>query len=181
MKKDWKVNCEKTFNNLNANSHKWGVSHEWNRAITRDFYLGVFDSGTPNPSGLISEDAYVHKMNNGKVTMDHCFSPQFIGRMVMDNREIYLNDYDKFKDIFWHSCKTIIVTPQENIKLSRLTSHTDDGYKVLVPTHMKYKHLNIKLYQRPNGKTAWKYSQPIGSNILEVIPELVEYEKNYLV
>lgn len=181
MKKDWKVNCEKTFNNLNANSHKWGESHAWNRSITRDFYLGVWDSGNPNPTGLISEDAYVQKMNGGKTTDDHCFSPQFIGRMIMDNQEIYLKDYQKFEEIFWTSCKTIIVTPQENVKLSRLTSHKDDGYKVLVATHMKYNHLNIKLYKRQTGKNEWKYSQPIESNILEVIPELVEYEKQYLV
>ncbi len=51
MKKDWTIYCEKTFNNLRANAHKWGQSKEWDRAITRDFYLGVFDSGNPNFSG----------------------------------------------------------------------------------------------------------------------------------
>ena len=62
MTKDWTIYCEKTFNNLNANSHKWGVSSDWDRAITRDFYLGVFDSGNPNPSGQISENAYLNKL-----------------------------------------------------------------------------------------------------------------------
>ena len=63
MKKDWKVYAEKTFNNLKANSHKWRSSPNWNRAITRDYYIGVFDCGNPNPTGLISENAFHNKIN----------------------------------------------------------------------------------------------------------------------
>ncbi len=179
--KDWTIYCEKTYNNLRANRHNWGRSSEWDRAITRDFYLGVFDCGNPNPSGLISENAYVNKMNKGKTTHDHCLSPQFIGRMIMDNQDIYLDDYEKFKEIFWSACRTIIVTQKENESLSFLTTNDQDGYRILVSTDKKYQHLGIKLYEREEGRIHWKYARPIHNNIIEVPQELLEYEKNYLV
>ena len=90
MKKDWKVYAEKTFNNLKANSHKWRSSPNWDRAITRDYYIGVFDCGNPNPTGLISENAFNNKLNKIKTVPDHCLSPQFIGRMIMDLSLIHI-------------------------------------------------------------------------------------------
>ena len=180
MKKDWKVYCEKTFNNLKANSHKWRSSPNWDRAITRDYYIGVFDCGNPNPTGLISENAFHNKLNKTKTVRDHCLSPQFIGRMIMDNQEKYLSDYETFEEIFWYSCRTIIVTQRENEALSDLTSNRDNKYQVLVPTHMKYNSLNISLYKKHENKTQWKHAQPIESNILDVPEELLEYEKQYL-
>jgi hypothetical protein len=179
--KDWNIYCEKTFNNLKANAHKWGTSQEWDRAISRDFYLGVFDSGNPNPSGYISEEAFVNKMSNKKTVYDHCYSPQFIGRMIMDNQEIYLTDYEKFKEVFWYACRTIIVTQKENESLSYLTTNDKDGFKVHVPTNMKYNHLGINLYEREQGKVHWKYVLPLPTNVLDVPEELLEYEKRYLV
>ncbi len=181
MKRNWQIFCEKTYNNMRANVHKWNESPEWNIALARDFYLGVFDSGNPNPTGLISENAYVNKMNKGKTTHDHCLSPQFVGRMILDNQDTYLNDYEKFKSAFWYSCRTIIVTSKENESLSFLTQNNDDGYKVLVATNMKYNHLDIKLYERESGKKEWKYARPINNNVLDVPEELLEYEKRFLV
>ena len=180
MKKDWKVYAEKTFNNLKANSHKWRSSPNWDRAITRDYYIGVFDCGNPNPTGMISENAFHNKLNKTKTVHDHCLSPQFIGRMIMDNQEKYLSDYETFEKIFWYSCRTIIVTQRENEALSDLTSNRDNKYQVLVPTHMKYNSLNISLYKKHENKTQWKHAQPIESNILDVPEELLEYEKRYL-
>ena len=69
MKKDWKVYAEKTFNNLKANSHKWRSSPNWDRAITRDYYIGVFDCGNPNPTGMISENAFHNKLNKIKTCL----------------------------------------------------------------------------------------------------------------
>lgn len=181
MKRNWQIFCEKTYNNMRANAHKWNESPEWNIALARDFYLGVFDSGNPNPTGLISENAYVNKMNKGKTTHDHCLSPQFVGRMILDNQDTYLSDYEKFKSVFWYSCRTIIVTSKENESLSFLTQNKDDGYKVLVATNMKYSHLGIKLYERESGKKEWKYARPINNNVLDVPQELLEYEKRFLV
>jgi len=100
--------------------------------------------------------------------------------MIMDNQEKYLRDYETLEEIFWYSCRTIIVTQRENEALSDLTSNRDNKYQVLVPTHMKYNFLNISFYKKDENKTQWKHAQPIESNILDVPEELLEYEKQYL-
>lgn len=179
--KDWTIYCEKTFNNLRANAHNWGKSKEWDRAITRDFYLGVFDSGNPNFSGLISESALNNKLNKKKTTNDHCYSPQQVGRQVMDQQDIFLENYTKFKNLFFYCTRQIVVTQKENDELSYLTQNDENGFRLLCPTHLKYKQLGIKLYQRPEGKVRWNSAMPVDCNIIEVLPEHTEYEKKFLV
>ena len=79
------------------------------------------------------------------------------------------------------SCQTIVVTAEENLELSYLTSNDGDTYEVKVPTHLKYNHLGIKLYKKPENVVRWNKSVPIDSNILDVPNELKEYEKQFLV
>lgn len=178
--KDWKSYCETTYNSLKANLHNWGKP-EFARPITRIYYIGVFDSGIPNPTGLISENALKNKSVKKKVVHDHCLSPQFISRMILDNPDVYLTSLDKFQEIFLLSCQTIVVTAEENLELSYLTSNDGDTYEVKVPTHLKYNHLGIKLYKRPDNAVRWNKSVAIDSNILDVPNELKEYEKQFLV
>ena len=111
------VDHEKRLDNLlrediqqSSRAHNWGKSKEWDRAITRDFYLGVFDSGNPNFSGLISENALNNKLNKKKTTNDHCYSPQQVGRQVMDQQDIFLENYTKFKNLFFYCTRQIVVT-----------------------------------------------------------------------
>lgn len=179
--KDWKSYCETTFNSLRSNIHNWGkFKPQYSRPITRIYYYGVFDCGIPNPTGLISESAYQNKLNGEKTVHDHCLSPQFIGRMILDNPEKYLTDYEVFEKLFWKSCSTIVVTAEENIQLSALTENDGDEYTVKVPTNLKYKHLGINLYKRPEGAVRWKNAVPIETNIIETPEELLEYEKLFL-
>ena len=91
IRKDWKAYCESSFNSLKANLHNWGKP-EFYRPITRIYYINVFDSGLCNFTGLISENALQNKLNRIKVVHDHCLSPQFIGRMILDNSDVYLTD-----------------------------------------------------------------------------------------
>ena len=130
-KKDWKAYCETSFHSLKANFHNWGKP-EFYRPITRIYYINVFDSGLCNFTGMISENALQNKLNDGKVVHDHCLSPQFIGRMILDNHEIYLEDYDKFQELFWISCSTVIVTAEENTALSDLTLNDGFNYEIKV-------------------------------------------------
>ena len=111
IKKDWKAYCKTSFNALSANIENWGIP-EFYRPITRIYYINVFDCGLSNFSGLISENALTNKVNGKKVVHDHCLSPQFIGRMIMDNPDKYLKNYSDFESIFWESCKTIFVTQE---------------------------------------------------------------------
>lgn len=173
--KNWKAYCKTTFNSLRANVDNWG-DPDFFRPITRIYYIGVFDCAQVNHLGLISEAA---KDNPKERTHDHCLSPQFIGRMIMDNPDKYLEDYDVFENLFWLSCSTITVTKDENKRLSMLTENNGIDYKVHVPTDLKYKHLGIKLYQK-NGAT-WKTAVEYDDNIIPAPSDLLEYEKRFLV
>jgi len=182
MKKDWKYYCETTYNALRANVHNWGKP-EFARPITRIYYIGVFDCGNPNPSGLISESALQNKENKQKVVLDHCLSPQFIGRMVLDNPDVYLSDFNRFQNVFWYSTRTVVVTQKENEALSELTENDGMFYQVKVPTDLKYNHLDIKLHRRQENRKSWKrkFCDSMDTNIIEVPKELLEYEKKFLV
>jgi len=173
--KNWKAYCKTTFNSLRANVENWG-DPDFFRPITRLYYIGVFDCGQVNHLGLISEQA---KDNSKERTHDHCLSPQFIGRMIMDHPDKYLSDYDVFENLFWLSCSTITVTKRENRELSMLTENNGIDYKVHVPTHLKYQHLRIKLY-RKNG-ARWSDAVEYDTNIIPAPSDLLEYEKNFLV
>ena len=172
--KNWKKYCKVAYNSLRANVELWG-DPDYFRPITRTFYESVFSSGYDH-NGFISEDALI---NPEQRTQDHCLSPQFIGRMIMDNAEIYLNDYTLFENLFWIARTTIVVTKEENKKLSMLTDNRGIDYKVYVPTDQKYKHLGIKLYHRKGRE--WKTSVPFESNIIPTPTDLLSYEQNFLV
>jgi hypothetical protein len=174
--KNWKAYCQTTFSSLGANVGNWG-DPDFFRPITRLYYVGVFDCGQVNHLGLISEAA--KDSSSKKRTHDHCLSPQFIGRMIMDNPDKYLSDYDVFENLFWLSCSTITVTKDENKQLSLLTDNDGSDYKVYVPTNLKYQHLGIKLYQK-NGKY-WKDAVEYNDNIIPAPSDLLEYEKRFLV
>ena len=173
--KNWKAYCQTTFNSLRANVENWG-DPDFFRPITRLYYIGVFDCGTSNHTGLISHAA----LNNpSERTKDHCLSPQFIGRMFMDNPDKYLDDYDIFENLFWLSCSLITVTKDENKRLSLLTENNGIEYKVHVPTNLKYQHLGIKLYQKRGS--SWKTAVEYDDNIIPTPSDLLEYEKRFLV
>ena len=175
----WEEYCETTYNSLRANVHNWGKP-EYERPITRIFYIGVFDSGLPHHTGFISEAAYENKLNKKKVVHDHYLSPQFVGRMILDNSEKYLENFELFRNMFWNCCATIVVTAEENIRLSKLTDNSGGSYQIKVPTNEKYNHLGIQLYKRPENKTGWKSARPTDEAIF--YPEdLIEYEKKFLI
>ena len=175
--------CQTIFNSLGANVHNWGKP-EYTRPLTRLFYVGVFDCGNPYPTGLISENALNNKSNNQKTVLDHYLSPQFIGRMILDNQEIYLKNYSKFRELFIKCTQTIIVTQKENFDLSNLTSNKKDDFSIKIPTNLKYNHLGIKLYKRDTNIKGWdkKDFTILETNLLNDVPvELLDYEKDFLV
>ena len=173
--KNWRAYCLTTFNSLASNVDNWG-NPDFFRPITRLYYIGVFDCAQVNHLGLISEDAINYPKER---TFDHCLSPQFIGRMIMDNPDKYLSDYDVFENLFWLSCSTITVTKGENKQLSMLTENDGVDYRVYIPTNLKYRHLRIKLYQK-NG-TRWSDAIECDDNIIPAPSDLLEYEKKFLV
>ena len=173
--KDWKVYCLTAFNALRANAELWKDPAHF-RPITRIYYDLVFCSGY-NHTGLISEAALNDKKER---TNDHCLSPQFIARMIMDNPDLYLSDYTVFENLFNLARTTVCVTKDENRRLSLLTDNKGEDYKVYVPTNKKYGHLGIKLYEKVGHK--WKDVVEYKGDVGDIAPiDLLTYEEKFLV
>ena len=151
------------------------------RSITRPFYDLVHSISVP--SGFITERALEKKRvdNIWVLCRDHCYSPQFIYQMLMDNHELYVNDYDRYLKIFKTACTTIDILSEQNRSLSLLTSNRGGKYKVYVPTDKKYQYLDIKLVSRNYG---WKWYDKVADpvdNYITTPQELLDYEKEFLV
>ena len=174
MKKNSFSYSEGSYLSLKATMHKWGDPN-WTRFLTRIFYNSMFGAGT-NPTGFISESALQNKLNKEKTCQDHYLSPQFMGRMILDNQEKYLCDLETYTKIFNIACSTVEVTVEENSILRQYTSNKDNDYKVFVPTDQKYERAGIKLCKRPEGKKLWKYAQLTEDQLFFfnfVVPKLV--------
>jgi hypothetical protein len=176
--------CRIAFNSLKANVDEWFINRNCKdtvRAITHSFYNTVHSLSVP--SGLISVEAVKKKKLEPEWALckDHCYSPQFIGRMIMDNSDKYLNDYDLYRKLFVMACTTIIVIPEENRSLSFLTSNRNNEFKIYAHTDKKYQHLNIKLLEKANGSEWYVKDMKPASNYIETPKELIEYETQFLV
>ena len=95
--------------------------------------------------------------------------------------EIYLNDYEKFRDIFIWACTQILVTGLQNRMLQQLTKNTaGKDLKIFVPTNKKYEHVGIKLCKRPGNTT--RYSKAIPTDETIFVPqEYLNWEKQFIV
>lgn len=169
--------CRVAWNCLTANKDSWGDPESF-RPITRIMYDQVFCSGYDRTLGLVSKRAL--ELPKSKRCSDHYLSPQFIGRMVMDNQERFLNCYENFRKIFYLSRRIIDVTKPENTALSVLTHNAGgaDGYSIYEPTDKKYDRLGIKLVSvnqdpAPFAADTAPYEHPL-------IAELLDYEKRFL-
>lgn len=176
--------CLIAFNAMKANLDLWRSNpndKDVLRGVTRPYYDLVHSLSIP--SGYITVNALEEKKNdsNWVICKDHCYSPQFVARMIMDHADIYLEDYDKFKNLFYKSCTTIDITPEENRKLSLLTSNQKGHFKIHVPTDKKYQHLNIQLVKRNYGRNWHQKPTDVVSNYIETPEEILNYEKQFLV
>lgn len=176
--------CRIAFNNLKANVHEWfdyRGCKDTVRVVTHAFYNTVHSLSVP--SGLISVEAVEKKKIEPEWSLckDHCYSPQFIGRMIMDNSDKYLNDYDLYRKLFIMACTTIIVTPEQNRSLSFLTSNKGNDFKIYAHTDKKYQHLNIQLVEKMNGTKWYEKDMKPANNYIETPKELLEYETQFLV
>ena len=108
----------------------YGASHGHTNRVTK--------------SGLYSSAGLKLKNTKGRsVSWDHCRSPQTMGEYIMDYSNIFLNNFDKFLELYVLGCEVHGLSPDENNALIKL--------KHSVPTHDKYKALGIDLYD-VNGK-----------------------------
>ena len=151
-KKDWKQYSKVTFDMMNAVRGNWGINNDYDDGILRSFYMNVFSSGS-NKTEYISLSASENLIEgSGNLnTDDHYLSPQFIGRMIMDMSDKYLNDYSLFENLFGMCRNTIMVTKKENTSLRQLTKNKRGTFHI-TPTIMKYSLCDIELVDKVDGR-----------------------------
>ena len=139
------------------------------RTPTRIFYDAVGKTKTGNKSKKATR-------KSAETTDDHFAIPQWIGRFIMDNGDIYLTDFEKFKEICIFAAQTIKVTKKENKMLSLQTSTIAeiDGINTFIETSIKdkYSKAGILLW---SDKEGYLDEFPI-----EIPQEILDYEKPYL-
>ena len=144
------------------------------RAITRPFYDLVHSCSIP--TGLITESAF----NSHKKTKDHCFRPQFVYRFMLDNHEQF-EDFSVFREWFIMCCSTILVTPNENDRLSSEGTKNHGGeYVIMSPTDKQYVRANLDLFTYSNERSWAKRSLTPASNFINAPSTLLEYEKVFI-
>jgi len=144
------------------------------RAITRPFYDLVHSCSIP--TGLITESAF----NSHKKTKDHCFRPQFVYRFMLDNHEQF-EDFSVFREWFVMCCSTILVTPNENDRLSSEGTKNHGGeYVIMSPTDKQYVRANLDLFTYSNERSWAKRSLTPASNGINAPSTLLEYEKVFI-
>ena len=186
-KKDWKKYANVCFKMLRAVTDDWDTGdHDTQRTITRTYYVSVFDTGNWNNTGLISE--YAIGLKSTQYTHDHCLRPQLIGRMIMDNHEKYLSDYETFEKLFFLSCMVVRVTKSENKQLSLQTENKKGEYKILTPTNLLYETVGIELYKKVENNQYLHVGFDIPLNCSEedmeeyqeLFEDVLEYEKKFM-
>lgn len=152
--------CFTVFNQMKLQLPMWRDDRYANRYVERTFYNGV----SIIQSKLFSKNARFNPKKL-KVVNEHCFTPQLIGRFIFDNHQIYLNDYDKFREIYIIASTTIKTLDTENILLRQQNN---------IPILEKYKTAKIDLW----GPTGFiKYDSPFP---LSLPNEIIEYDKQII-
>lgn len=175
--------CRIAFKSLLANLNEWKETSDkdFKRGVTRIYYDLVHSLSIP--SGFITAKALEKKKQHPRwnVCKDHCYTPQFIGRMMMDNSHIYLQDFSKFRELFYVACTTIEILSEENRDLSLLTVNNKKNFTVSVPMNERYKHLGIELVERKTGRRWYNKDTVPVSNIIQTPQEILDYEKQFLI
>lgn len=139
------------------------------RLPTRIFYEAVGNTKT----GYKSQNA---TNNPSMTTDDHFAMPQWIGRFIMDNGDVYLSDFEKFKKICIFASQTIKVTKEENKKLSLQTPIIKeiDGINTFIEISMKdkYHKAGILLWCDKDGY--------VDEFPIDIPQEILDYEEQFL-
>jgi hypothetical protein len=168
---NWENYCRVAYDTLRSQRKNW-EDENMRRPITRLWYTCVHACGTPNPNPpLISESALIEKSQGASISDDHCYAPEKRCYMIMDMPGKFLADYTEFKTLFYESTRTIKVSKHENKLLSKMKD---------IPVHLRYKEAGIVLRERVGRRWTFEDTEPYKNNVLEQIPEFVEYEAKYI-
>ena len=93
----------------------WGDSKIKQRSLWRLFYNNI----SSVPSGYVSTkiidiDSGTKKMTGDREVQEHWSTPEMVGKFIFDNADVYLNDYEKFRQLYIACSTTIRTLHSEN-------------------------------------------------------------------
>ena len=153
------------YTTLRANRDNWTMP-EFQSTIGQVFYSLV--SSIKNHTNIMSKNVF--NSDDDKNDHDHCFSPYFIIRYIMNNADEYLEDFEAFSNIIDLTTKTIEVTKEENKALRKQTKNVGGNVYLKQSLLDKYKDANIQLIG-PHGEIDFPFTLP---------ESLLEYEKRHI-
>jgi hypothetical protein len=152
---------------------KYKKNPDYDKSSVHRLYYDSIQRHRHRFTGYVSKNAM---KKNANTTYDHFSMPQWIARLILDNDDVYLSDFEKFNDIFKFSLQTIKVTKEENKKLSSQTPVIKkiDGIKTFIEISIKdkYDKAGIMLWSDKEGYVD-KFPIPIPQEILD-------YEEQFL-
>ena len=99
---------------------------------------------------------------------------------MLDNHEQF-EDFSVFREWFVMCCSTILVTPNENDRLSSEGTKNHGGeYVIMSPTDKQYVRANLDLFTYGNERSWAKRSLTQVSNVINAPSTLLEYEKVFI-
>ena len=139
------------------------------RLRSRYFYIATINikSGYSTPKAM---------SRDWETTEDHVFTPQFIGRFILDNPEAYLGEdsFETFKKLWIWASTVMTVTKEENTALRGQTTNSDGVYTLDCSMADKYENIGVtKFYKKNVGY--------VNGFPFVILPELLEYEKQFIV
>ena len=188
MMEKWEYACKNSFLHAKVILKNWKDYNYKQKMIEASvFYSYVFNNGS-NPSGLISKEALLLKVN--KRTHDHWNSARLFFRAMMEIYPELLKDFKKYRYYFRELCQsTIDITSHQN-DIVKFKSDKDEGIKIKYLTIDKYEkckdkndNIGIEFFNSGKGScTINEYNFVTGFPLKDLVPEwITEFETQYLV
>jgi|TARA_B110001454_G_C12583368_1_gene377059 hypothetical protein len=155
----------KSGNWLLSKASLYSTSAEFDGKVYERLY---YDTIASIPSNWVSKN-YLNTDDKKKyTTKDHMMKPQFGGKFLMDNPDIWLGSFEKFLEWSMRFSMVISVTKEENTRL-----RVDTNY---IPLEETYAYAGIQLFENGGvGYGATPYDP------FKDLPEIFKkYQKEYL-
>ena len=146
----------------------WGDSKIKQRSLWRLFYNNI----SSVPSGYVSTkiidiDSGTKKMTGDREVQEHWSTPEMVGKFIFDNADVYLNDYEKFRQLYMACSTTIRTLHSENQTLRQQKD---------VPVLDKYNKAGIDLFGE--SRVVWHDEPfPLGHLLPQ---EVIDYDRRLI-
>lgn len=156
--------CYTCFHRMKATFYMWRDPQFKQRALWREFYIQISTIRSPWKSVKSVEKDYANEKD--RIVDEHWSTPELVGKFILDNADVYLEDYDKFRDLYITCSQTIQTLHSENLLLREQKD---------VPVLEKYKEAKIDLIGPHNEVRLYDELFPF------TLPEeLIEYDKKLI-